>query len=150
MGFSDALCNRSGFPITTIALRKSPFLLKFLSVLLLIMSLSGCSRQHRAEPDHAPNSESAIIVVPGYYGTRLVHEADSSPMFISVSEALFGDQSLTLPIPGLGFEKTIALKPSDILDEVSVVPFVYSIDVYGAGSTTGLQPYGRGGDSFYL
>ncbi|MEO8326942.1 MAG: alpha/beta fold hydrolase, partial [Nitrospirota bacterium] len=28
--------------------------------------------------------------------------------------------------------KTIALKPADILDEVSVVPFVYSIDVYGS------------------
>jgi pimeloyl-ACP methyl ester carboxylesterase len=119
-------------PITTIVFRKLPFFLKFLSVLLLILSLSGCSRQHMAAPDHAPNAESAIIVVPGYYGTRLVHEADSSPMFISVREVLFGDQSLTLPIPGLGFEKTIVLKPADILDEVSVVPFVYSIDVYGS------------------
>lgn len=119
-------------PITMIVFRKLPFFLKFLSVLLLIMMLSGCGRQHMAAPDHAPNAESAIIVVPGYYGTRLVHEADRSPMFISVSEVLFGNQSLTLPIPGLGFEKTIVLKPADILDEVSVVPFVYSIDVYGS------------------
>src|SRR5680860_942591 len=132
MGISDAVHTRSGFPIGTIALRKSQSLLKFLFVPLLIMSLSGCSRQYVVAPYHIPNAESAIIVVPGYYGTRLVHEADSSPMFISVSEALFGDQSLTLPIPGLGFETTIGLKPADILDEVSVVPFVYSIDVYGS------------------
>jgi pimeloyl-ACP methyl ester carboxylesterase len=104
---------------------------KFLSV-LLILSLSGCSWPSRTAPDHAPNAESAIIVVPGYYGTRLVREADRSLFFISLTQVLFGDQSLTLPVPDLGFEGTIDLQPDGILDEVRVVPLVYSIDVYGS------------------
>lgn len=132
MGISDAVYTRSGFPIATMALRESQSLLKVLFVLLLIMSLSGCSRQHVVAPDHIPNAESAIIVVPGYYGTRLVREADRSLVFISLTQALFGRQSLTLPVPDLGFEGTIDLKPDGILDEVRVVPLLYSIDVYGS------------------
>ncbi|PJA79130.1 MAG: hypothetical protein CO149_02235, partial [Nitrospirae bacterium CG_4_9_14_3_um_filter_51_5] len=112
-------------------IQKLPSLLKFLSM-LLIMSLSGCPQPHVAAPDHISDVESAIIVVPGYYGTRLVREADRRLVFISVSQALCGDQSLTLPIPDLGFEGTIDLQPGDILDEVRVVPLFYSIDVYGS------------------
>ncbi|MGB5054589.1 MAG: hypothetical protein WBO24_09350 [Nitrospirales bacterium] len=132
MGISDALRTRSGFPITTIAIRIRPSFLKFLFVFLLIMPLSGCSRHPVTTPDHAPNAESAIIVVPGYYGTRLVREADRSLVFISLPQALFGRQSLTLPLPDLGFEGTINLQPDGILDEVRVMPLVYSIDVYGS------------------
>jgi len=85
-----------------------------------------------ATPDHARNVESAIIVIPGYYGTRLVQETDGKLIFISLSQALFGDQTLTLPVPDLGFQGTVDLKPEGILEEVSVVPFFYSIDVYGS------------------
>ncbi|MDR4458932.1 MAG: alpha/beta fold hydrolase [Nitrospirales bacterium] len=132
MGISDALGTRSGFPVTTIAIWTSPSLLKFLFVLLLIMWLCGCSPQYVVAPDHVPNAESAIIVVPGYYGTRLVREADRSLVFISLTQTLFGRQSLTLPVPDLGFEGTINLQPDGILDEVRVMPLVYSIDVYGS------------------
>lgn len=132
MGISDTLRAPSGVPITTIGLRESQSLLQFLCVLLLIMSLPGCSRQHVVATDHVPNAESAVIVVPGYYGTRLVREADRSLVFISLTQALFGRQSLTLPVPDLGFEGTIDLQPDGILDEVRVVPLVYSIDVYGS------------------
>uniref|UniRef100_UPI00314051ED esterase/lipase family protein n=1 Tax=uncultured Nitrospira sp. TaxID=157176 RepID=UPI00314051ED len=52
--------------------------------------------------------------------------------FISLTQVLFGRQSLTLPVPDLGFEGTIDLQPEGILDEVRVVPLVYSIDVYGS------------------
>ncbi|MGE3787486.1 MAG: hypothetical protein AB7H03_12660 [Nitrospirales bacterium] len=76
--------------------------------------------------------KSAIILVPGYYGTRLVRKADRSLVFISLTQALFGDQSLTLPVPGLGFEGTTELEPDGILDEVGVIPPFYSIDVYGS------------------
>ena len=107
-------------------------LVKFLSLLTVIMLPSGCNWQPLARPDHAPNVESAIIVVPGYYGTRLVREKDGSLIFFSLTEALFGDQSLTLPVPGLGFKGTINLQPAGILKEVDVVPLLYSIDVYGS------------------
>lgn len=106
--------------------------MKFLFVLLLIMSLAGCSRQPVTAAGHASNGESAIIVVPGYYGTRLVRKTDGSLVFISLTQALFGRQSLTLPVPDLGFEGTINLQPDGILDAVRVVPLLYSIDVYGS------------------
>lgn len=113
-------------------IQKFHYLLTFLSVLFVIMSLSGCNREHVAAPDQARQVESAVIVVPGYYGTRLIREADNRLVFISLSEALFGNQSLTFPVPGLGFEGTIDLQPDSILDEVRVVPLFYSIDVYGS------------------
>jgi len=106
--------------------------MKFLCILVVIASLSSCNWQPMATPDHARNVESAIIVIPGYYGTRLVQETDGKLIFISLSQALFGDQTLTLPVPDLGFQGTVDLKPEGILEEVSVVPFFYSIDVYGS------------------
>ena len=132
MGISNALCTQIGISIARTALQKSPSFRKIIFLLLLIMPLSGCSRHPVTTPDHAPNAESAIIVVPGYYGTRLVREADRSLVFISLPQALFGRQSLTLPVPDLGFEGTINLQPDGILDEVRVMPLVYSIDVYGS------------------
>jgi hypothetical protein len=106
--------------------------MKFLSVFIVIVSLSGCSQPPVAAPDHVRQFESAIILVPGYYGTRLVRETDGRLIFISLTQALFGDQSLTLPVPGLGFEGTVNLQPDGILDEIRVVPLFYSIDVYGS------------------
>ncbi len=105
--------------------------MKFLSVLIVILSLSGCSQPPVAAPDHVRQIESAIILVPGYYGTRLVRETDGRLIFISLTQALFGVQSLTLPVPGLGFEGTVNLQPDGILDEIRVVPLFYTIDVYG-------------------
>ena len=81
-------------------------------VFIVILSLSGCSQPPMATPDHVPQVESAIILVPGYYGTRLVRETDDRLIFISLTQALFGDQSLTLPVPGLGFEGTVNWDPS--------------------------------------
>ncbi|GJL68869.1 MAG: hypothetical protein NPIRA06_15040 [Nitrospirales bacterium] len=94
--------------------------------------LSGCGLNSVPTPDHTGNGPSAVIVVPGYYGTQLVRESDGSLVFISFSEVLFGRQSLTLPVPDLGFKGTSDLQPDGILDEVRVVPLLYSIDVYGS------------------
>lgn len=128
---SDMSPSRKRFRHTPMTTRKFHYLLKFLFV-LLIVPLSACSREHVAAPEHARQGESAVIVVPGYYGTRLIREADKRLVFISLSEALFGNQALTIPVPGLGFEGTIDLQPDSILDEVPVVPLFYSIDVYGS------------------
>ena len=71
-------------------------------------------------------------MVPGYYGTRLVRESNGEIIWISTSEALFGDQPLTLPVPGLELNNTIQLRPDTILDRVQVIPLIYSVDVYGS------------------
>ncbi len=106
--------------------------MKFLTILIMMASLSGCGRQPMATPEPARPVESAIIVIPGYYGTRLVRETDRKLIFISLTQALFGDQALTLPVPGLGLKGTTALQPEGLLEEVDVVPLLYSIDVYGS------------------
>ncbi len=118
--------------VPTIRMRTSGFFVKCLPILIVIMMLSGCSLNSVSMPDHAGKVDSAVIVVPGYYGTRLVRESDGSLVFISLSQVLFGDQSLTIPVPGLGFEGTIDLQPDGIFDAFRVVPLVYSIDVYGS------------------
>ncbi|WNM62325.1 lipase/acyltransferase domain-containing protein [Candidatus Nitrospira neomarina] len=106
--------------------------MKCLPVFMGIMMLSGCSLNSVPTPDHTGNVDSAVIVVPGYYGTQLVRESDGSLVFITLSQVLFGDQSLTIPVPGLGFQKTIDLQPEGIFEAFRVVPLVYSIDVYGS------------------
>ena len=129
---SDAPSIRSRIRVATITIRILKSLVKFLYVFIVILSLSGCNQPPVAAPDHVRQVESAIILVPGYYGTRLVRETDDRLIFISLTQALFGDQSLTLPVPGLGFEGTVNLQPDGILDEIRVVPLLYSIDVYGS------------------
>ena len=99
---------------------------------MVFLVVSGCSPKSISSPNHARQFDSAVIVVPGYYGTRLVRESDGSLVFISLNQVLFGSQALTIPVPGLGFGETTALQPDGILDEVRVVPLLYSVDVYGS------------------
>ncbi len=132
LAISDTPSPRNQIQFATVTIRILKFLMKFLSILLVIVLPSGCSWKPMAAPDPALTFEPAIIVVPGYYGTRLVQETDGSLIFISLNQALFGDQTLTLPVPGLGFKGTVNLQPEGILEEFDVVPLLYSIDVYGS------------------
>ncbi len=109
-----------------------PPLTKCLLALTAFIALVGCHRQPTRPPNLAREAESAVIVIPGYYGTRLVNEANGDLTFISLSQALFGTQPLTLPIPGLSPEGTLDLAPGTILNEVTVIPLLYSINVYRA------------------
>ena len=117
---------------STIHRRNVLFFVKCLPLLMMFVMLSGCGPNSVPTTGHVGQVDSAVIVVPGYYGTRLVRKSDGSLVFISLSQALFGDQALTIPVPGLGFEGTIDLQPDGIFDEFRVVPFFYSIDVYGS------------------
>ncbi len=106
------------------------YLLKYLLALAILISLAGCHRQPTDQSSLNHDTESAIIVIPGYYGTRLTDETNGDLIFISLGQALFGAQPLTLPIPGLRLDRTLNLTPSSILDEVTVIPLFYSINVY--------------------
>ncbi len=105
-------------------------LVKSLLTLAILISLVGCHRQPTDQPNLDRNVESAVIVIPGYYGTRLTNKTNGDLIFISLGQVLFGSQSLTLPIPGLKLERALNLVPSSILDEVTVIPLLYSINVY--------------------
>ncbi len=101
-------------------------------ILTFICSLSGCYSNNATRSSIEVKPKSAIIVVPGYYGTRLVRESDRKLLWISPSEALFGNQPLTLPIPSLNLTNAITLRPDTILDTIDVIPLLYSVDVYGS------------------
>jgi hypothetical protein len=96
---------------------------------LLLCSLSACSG---SVTPHGPNAEltrSAGIVVGGYYGTKLSRVDNGELVWVTASQAFGGKQSPILPLPGLALDG-VALRPSGILDEVRVVPWVYSFEVY--------------------
>ena len=98
-------------------------------LVLLLYSISACSA---SVTPHRPNVEvspSAVIVVGGYYGTKLSQVDNGELVWVTASQAFGGAQSLLLPLPYLAFDG-VALQPSGILDEVRVIPWLYSFEVY--------------------
>lgn len=75
------------------------------------------------------SSRSAVILIPGYYGTRLTSIADHELMWLSVSQAFGNGAPLTLPLNDLGLHGP-SLRPDGVLTEVPIVPFLYRIDAY--------------------
>ena len=112
-------------------------------VALLAFVLFGCAERKAERARAEPGIRSAVILVPGYYGTRLVRASDGALIWISISQALFGNVPLTLPVPGLGLHDAIPLQPDGMLDRVPVVPLLYSVDGYGS-LRAALQAYGEG------
>ncbi len=97
---------------------------------VVLLSVGGCHQTGSREGN--ASAESAIIIVPGYYGTRLAQVADGDLVWISASEALYGTRSLVLPFPGMGNRVGIQLRPDGILETVPVIPFLYSVQAYGS------------------
>lgn len=96
--------------------------------LLLSCSL-GCSTPSVPRSFPSEPSRDAIIVVTGYYGTKLARVDNGDLVWVTASQALGGSQSLILPLADLGFHG-VAVRPSGILDAVSVIPWLYSIEFY--------------------
>jgi pimeloyl-ACP methyl ester carboxylesterase len=96
------------------------------------MTLAGCTEHDVPSSELDPPRRSATILVPGYYGSRLVQSTDGKLIWISATQALFGSQPLTLPIEGLGLPDTVDLRADGILDHVQVVPLLYAVDGYGS------------------
>lgn len=102
------------------------------STTALCFLLCFCSACGTSSTLHSPGSEasrSAVIVVAGFYGTKLARVDNESLLWVTASQALGGKQRLTLPLPDLALEG-VTLRPSGILDEVTVVPWLYSVGFY--------------------
>ena len=99
------------------------------AIILGAVLLIGCAGSGPPSPDLSP--DSAIIVVPGYYGSRLSQASDHELVWISLGEALTGTRSLVLPHEGLGIQDGLVLRPDGILNGVTVIPYLYTVDAYG-------------------
>lgn len=95
----------------------------------LVSCSLGCSTPSLSHDPHSETPPAAIIVVTGYYGTKLARVDNGDLLWVAASQALGGSQSLILPLAGLGFDG-VAVRPSGILDEVSVIPWLYSVELY--------------------
>jgi pimeloyl-ACP methyl ester carboxylesterase len=109
---------------------------------LLTIVVLGCAHSDVPKPAIGNAVQSAVILVPGYYGTRLVRELDGKLVWISAAQAIAGDLPLTLPIPGLGLHDAIPLQPAGILEKVPIIPLLYAVDGYGS-MLEALQEYGK-------
>lgn len=76
-------------------------------------------------------AEAAVVVIPGYYGTRLVELAGGRLVWLSLQEALFGTRSLAIPLADLGLHDSVAVRPDGIFRDIPVIPFLYSVSGYG-------------------
>lgn len=112
-------------------------------VWLLTMVVLGCAQSDVSKPPIRNAIQSAVVLVPGYYGTRLVRKSDGKLVWISAGQAIAGDLPLTLPIPGLGLHDAIRLVPDGILQKIPIIPLLYAVDGYGS-MLEGLREYGKG------
>ena len=95
---------------------------------LFIFAFTACGTPPtQVDPKLRPGS--AVIVVAGYYGTKLARVDTGHLLWVTASQALGGGESLTLPLPELGLDG-MALRPKGILDEVRVIPWLYSFELY--------------------
>jgi pimeloyl-ACP methyl ester carboxylesterase len=98
---------------------------------MVLCSCIGCEAPQPVAEDAGP-SQAVVIVVPGYYGTKLVRVSDGSEVWIDRWEALFRRRSLRVPLPGMGFDGALNLRPGGILQRVNVIPLIYSVMGYGS------------------
>lgn len=95
---------------------------------LFIFTFTACGTPPtHMDPKLGPRS--AVIVVAGYYGTKLARVDNGNLLWVTASQALGGGESLTLPLPELGLDGT-DLRPAGILDEIRVIPWLYSFELY--------------------
>ncbi|MDP1770037.1 MAG: hypothetical protein Q8L74_14725 [Nitrospirota bacterium] len=95
---------------------------------LFIFAFTACGTPPtQLDPKLRPHS--AVIVVAGYYGTKLARVDNGNLLWVTASQAFGGDESLTLPLPELELDG-MALRPNGILDEVTVIPWLYSFKLY--------------------
>jgi pimeloyl-ACP methyl ester carboxylesterase len=100
-----------------------------LAILSMALMVSGC--RDMKPSDVEMSAEAAVVVIPGYYGTRLVEQTRGRLVWLSVREALFGTRSLAAQSSNLGIQNPVLVRPDGILEDIPVIPFLYSIKGYG-------------------
>ena len=96
---------------------------------VVLCSSLACSASVTPQVPYAEASRSAVIVIAGYYGTKLSRVDNGELLWVTASQAFGGGQSLILPLPDLALDG-VALRPSGNLNEVRVVPWLCSFEVY--------------------
>lgn len=84
------------------------------------------------KPVPTPAAQNKVIIfVPGLYGTALADKKTGERVFQTFGQALWGSIPLALSGAELGIPDAREIRPDGLLDQVSVVPLLYSIDAYG-------------------
>lgn len=102
-------------------------------LLVFIFLLAGCGSKvarYERQPGEATR-KSAIIFVPGYYGSALADDETGDRVFISTWSALFSSTPLANVTPDLGVAGARKLRSDGVLESLPVVPGIASVNIYG-------------------
>lgn len=101
-------------------------------ILLALLLLAGCHPSMESLRSTVPSPRHrALLFVPGYKGTALKDATTDERIWITAREALFGSHEIALPLTALGLGWAPRLEPDGLLDKVSIVPGLFSVDAYG-------------------
>ena len=94
---------------------------------LLLILVAGCA----SGPKTSAPVTSAIVFVPGYYGTALKDARSGRRVFVTAGGYLFGSTSVGLHTSDLQTPPAPELVTDGVLERVRVIPGLFSVDVYG-------------------
>lgn len=105
-----------------------------LSLYACIAFLGSCISV-RPAADITPKNlsqKSAIIVVPGYYGTALANTETGDRLHLTFGKAMFGGPPLAVNFSALDIPDAVQARTDGVLDSCTILPGLYAIDIHGA------------------
>jgi len=97
--------------------------------LIVALNIGSCS-EHVLTNNLTSEDKDIIIFIPGFYGSTLNETGGKQEkVWLSVNNALFDNN--TLVMPNLGFNNEKKYKVGSVFKELSVIPYLYTSDVYG-------------------
>ncbi len=112
-------------------LRMNLRLMLSVQLCLAFFSMIGCATSKITEPAELQPVHSAIIFVPGFYGSALKDARSGDRFFISASEYIFGSKAVSLHVGELATPDSPELELDGVLEGVRLIPGLYTYDVYG-------------------
>ena len=100
---------------------------KFYILLLILLFQLACQSMQQKHL----KTNSYVIFIPGYYGSQLNLKDSGERVWINLSQALWGDQTLALANEDIDVPDAKPLQVDGVLDEVRVIPGLYSMNIYG-------------------
>ena len=100
----------------------------------------GCATSKVAGASSPQSLRSAIIFIPGFYGSALKDKRSGDRFFISASQYIFGSKAVSLHVTELATPDSPDLEVDGVLEGVRLIPGLYTYDVYGKFLRT-LQDY---------